>query len=119
MSKGRAMPMAAARVRAPVIRGASDIAPIDCSSRRLVMAVDVVTAVDYRRADCALPFAPMSIDPYSGRARWIGVVAAVLMSALASGSQEPAAPPAQPGKSSPWAEWIEPDFPFFSSVLDA
>ena len=33
----------------------------------------------------------------------------------ASTVQQPPAPPAV----SPWAEWIEPDFPFFSSVLDA
>ena len=46
-------------------------------------------------------------------------MAAMLMSGLASGSQQPGAPPVQPEKNSPWAEWIEPDFPFFSSVLDA
>ena len=33
----------------------------------------------------------------------------------ASTVQQPLATPAV----SPWAEWIEPDFPFFSSVLDA
>ena len=33
----------------------------------------------------------------------------------ASAVQQPAVTPAV----SPWADWIEPDFPFFSSVLDA
>jgi cytochrome c2/glucose/arabinose dehydrogenase len=33
----------------------------------------------------------------------------------ASADQQPSGAPA----SSPWAEWIEPDFPFFSSVIDA
>jgi len=36
--------------------------------------------------------------------------AALLLSLSTSGDEE---------KSSPWANWVEPDFPFFSSILDA
>jgi mono/diheme cytochrome c family protein len=38
---------------------------------------------------------------------------------LGSGSTRPAASPQQPRATAQWADWIEPDFPFFSSVLDA
>ena len=39
-------------------------------------------------------------------------------SLLSRAAQAPQVPPAA-NTNSPWASWIEPDFPFFSSVLDA
>src|SRR5688572_23386768 len=37
-----------------------------------------------------------------------------------SGQTRPAAPQARPGAPAtpPWADWVEPDFPFFSSVVE-
>ena len=50
--------------------------------------------------------------------RGVTLAAAVALTCAFVGAsaqnQQPAAPAV-----SPWAEWIEPDFPFFSSVLDA
>ena len=50
--------------------------------------------------------------------RGVTLAAAVALTCVLVGAsaqnQQPAAPAV-----SPWAEWIEPDFPFFSSVLDA
>jgi mono/diheme cytochrome c family protein len=61
----------------------------------------------------------MSIDRRAGRARLIVLAVAVTLSSLVSGSTRTGpSPPAATGPS-PWAPWIEPDFPFFSSVLDA
>jgi cytochrome c2/glucose/arabinose dehydrogenase len=49
--------------------------------------------------------------------------AVALLLWAASGASRPAASPQQaatpPPARSPWADWIEPDFPFFSSVIDA
>ena len=45
-------------------------------------------------------------------------VVAVLCS-LPFGSSRPAALPEQPRPAARWADWVEPGFPFFSSVLDA
>jgi hypothetical protein len=47
---------------------------------------------------------------------------AALLTALAFGSTRPAAAPQQARTAAPdanWADWVEPDFPFFSTVLDA
>jgi glucose/arabinose dehydrogenase/cytochrome c2 len=61
----------------------------------------------------------MWIDLRASRARMLGCAAAVVITSLVSGSTQPVPPAAQPDRKSPWADWIEPDFPFFSSVLDA
>lgn len=51
-----------------------------------------------------------------------GLAAAALLLLAGAGLHGPAAAPGQPAGKSPsaplWAEWVEPDFPFFSSVLD-
>jgi mono/diheme cytochrome c family protein/glucose/arabinose dehydrogenase len=49
--------------------------------------------------------------------RWT-LACAVLLSSFVSGSHSGQAPDAKPAPSR-WAEWVEPDFPFFSSVLEA
>ena len=46
------------------------------------------------------------------------VTALALVHGLVPSASTVQQPPATPAVS-PWAEWIEPDFPFFSSVLDA
>ena len=73
-------------------------------SRREI--ADAGTVVDYRMT-------PMQ------SIRGVTLAAAVALTCAFVGAsaqnQQPAAAPAV----SPWAEWIEPDFPFFSSVLDA
>jgi glucose/arabinose dehydrogenase/mono/diheme cytochrome c family protein len=48
----------------------------------------------------------------------VSIGAMTLAAALPSGSMQ--SPPAANGAANPkpWAEWVEPDFPFFSSVLD-
>jgi cytochrome c2/glucose/arabinose dehydrogenase len=48
------------------------------------------------------------------RTRMLAVIVVTLTCGAVSGTSSRQQPPA-----SPWAEWIEPDFPFFSSVLDA
>jgi len=65
----------------------------------------------------------MGIHRRVARAHVLGAAATALVTALASGfvssaTQAPQAPPAA-DTPSPWGSWIEPDFPFFSSVLDA
>ena len=53
--------------------------------------------------------------------RWrraIGLTGIALALTLAPGSSRPAASPEQ-RPAAAWADWVEPDFPFFSSVLDA
>jgi hypothetical protein len=42
-----------------------------------------------------------------------------LLLVLLSGTGAPGSAPVQPRAAAVWADWIEPDFPFFSSVLDA
>jgi cytochrome c2 len=49
--------------------------------------------------------------------RWAGRVLALSFVLWAAAAPPAAAP--QPAAESPWAAWVEPDFPFFSSVLDA
>src|SRR5512145_496506 len=49
--------------------------------------------------------------------RLFSLTTLVLASSLVSGSQSSAPTPPRLGTSR-WADWIEPDFPFFSSVLD-
>ncbi len=44
---------------------------------------------------------------------------AVTLSSAGSGSTRTGQSPPAANPPSPWAPWIEPDFPFFSSVLDA
>ena len=39
--------------------------------------------------------------------------------ALAAPKSEKTPKPAKSTEPSPWAAWVEPDFPFFSSILDA
>ncbi len=61
----------------------------------------------------------MRLPAFHRRAiRSIGLAGMVLTSSLISGSTQPAVPRPAPAPS-PWAAWIEPDFPFFSSVVDA
>jgi mono/diheme cytochrome c family protein/glucose/arabinose dehydrogenase len=50
--------------------------------------------------------------------RGVTLAAAVALTCAFVGASQNQQPPAAPAVS-PWAEWIEPDFPFFSSVLDA
>jgi mono/diheme cytochrome c family protein len=49
--------------------------------------------------------------------RWAGLLLGVCL-VLSGAMLRPAAAP-QNAAESPWAAWVEPDFPFFSSVLDA
>ena len=42
-----------------------------------------------------------------------------LLALVSAGPRGTAQVPQAPTLPSPWAEWVEPDFPFFSSVLDA
>jgi cytochrome c2 len=52
--------------------------------------------------------------------RWaIGGTTLALLLWLIAGSTSPAASPERGQSPARWATWIEPDFPFFSSVLDA
>src|SRR5687767_1355749 len=44
---------------------------------------------------------------------------AALMCALVSGSSRQRPTPEQQRPALRWADWVEPDFPFFSSVIDA
>jgi glucose/arabinose dehydrogenase/mono/diheme cytochrome c family protein len=101
--------------------GAADNAPADLSSARRVNFG--VTADDYRRALPCATIEPMRIDRRFAPARLLGLAATALVTALTSGlvssaTQAPQAPPAADA-TLPWGSWIEPDFPFFSSVLDA
>jgi hypothetical protein len=48
--------------------------------------------------------------------RWVGRVLALSFVLWAAAAPPAAAP--QSAAESPWAAWVEPDFPFFSSVLD-
>ena len=75
---------------------------------------------DYRRPSaCATMDRMMRLPAFHRRAiRSIGLAGMVLTSSLISGSTQPAVPRPAPAPS-PWAAWVEPDFPFFSSVLDA
>ena len=87
--------------------GAAQMAPAAPASRRRSRReiADAGTTVDYRMTP--MPFI-----------RGVTLAAAVALTcafvAASAQNQQPAAPAV-----SPWAEWIEPDFPFFSSVLDA
>ena len=51
--------------------------------------------------------------------RTLTLVIVTLLMALLSVINTPARAPLQPQPTPGWADWIEPDFPFFSSVLDA
>jgi len=51
--------------------------------------------------------------------RTLTLVIVTLLLALLSVANIPARAPLQPQPTPGWADWIEPDFPFFSSVLDA
>ena len=48
----------------------------------------------------------------------IGLTLAAFMCLLASGSARQT-PGLEPRASDKWGDWVEPDFPFFSSVIDA
>jgi len=51
--------------------------------------------------------------------RTLTLVIVTLLMALLSVISTPARAPLQPQPTPGWADWIEPDFPFFSSVLEA
>ena len=57
------------------------------------------------------------------RLPWFTLMLAALALPLTPAARRPAAAPAQARAAAPvdtrWADWVEPDFPFFSSVLDA
>ncbi len=59
----------------------------------------------------------------SHEGKLLRVLALVLLGSVAHTVAAPkvdkAAKTAKPSEPSPWAAWVEPDFPFFSSVLDA
>jgi glucose/arabinose dehydrogenase len=54
-----------------------------------------------------------------GIVRWIRLVAVILASSFMSAGSQPTRAPRGTQEPSRWADWVEPDFPFFSSVLDA
>ena len=51
---------------------------------------------------------------YRNQARSLYAIGLLLLLSLFSFGQKESA-----GNSTPWADWVEPDFPFFSSILDA
>lgn len=60
----------------------------------------------------------MRIQPRSTRVQLLSLAAVALVASLASSAMPSTAPAAAP-QTPPWAAWIEADFPFFSSVIDA
>lgn len=67
---------------------------------------------------CAGGVFAVAEQPAAAPARRTGT--AVPAKAAQTAARAPAVnPAAKPPASSPWAAWVEPDFPFFSSVLDA
>jgi mono/diheme cytochrome c family protein len=57
-------------------------------------------------------------DGRPGVRRLLSLGIAIALTTLVSGSTQGPAP-APPAEDARWANWIEPDFPFFSTVLDA
>jgi glucose/arabinose dehydrogenase/mono/diheme cytochrome c family protein len=60
----------------------------------------------------------MTAGRYLVRSRLFSLALALSMSSLVSGSNQ-RVQPAAPASPAMWGDWIEADFPFFSSVLDA
>jgi glucose/arabinose dehydrogenase/mono/diheme cytochrome c family protein len=58
-------------------------------------------------------------DAPSRTSRLFSLAVVALLSSLVSGSSQSSAAITTAPEASRWADWVEPDFPFFSSVLDA
>jgi cytochrome c2 len=61
----------------------------------------------------------MRIQPPPTRVQLLSLAAAALVTALAIEATQLPTPPSGAERYAPWGDWIEPNFPFFSSVIDA
>ena len=96
--------------------GAAHTAPAARSSARRVIAAGAAVSRDSSwELDTVDDYRMTGMNPF----RMAGAAGALALScAVVSTAPSPQQPPAAGPARSAWAEWIEPDFPFFSSVID-
>src|SRR5687768_220793 len=92
------------------------LAPVSSFTARGALRLRALTFPCALRRDLAVAGRPYDPDQ---RRRAPPLARLDSLRSLAAAAGAPAASPDQRGKKTmDWADWVEPDFPFFSSVLD-